>query len=99
MIGIAKRAGVKTINIVRRSEQKDELLQLGCGAPASCPSPNPTSCPVTSCHAHDGVGHSAASLWSQASRAGRACTPHQASAAAGELGGALVRSLKLCSRS
>ena len=34
MIGIAKRAGVKTINVVRRSEQKEELLQLGCGAPA-----------------------------------------------------------------
>lgn len=34
MIGIAKRAGVKTINVVRRSEQKDELLRLGCGAPA-----------------------------------------------------------------
>ena len=37
MIGIAKRAGVRTINVVRRSEQKDELLRLGCGAPASCP--------------------------------------------------------------
>lgn len=32
MIGFAKRAGVRTINVVRRSAQKDELLQLACGA-------------------------------------------------------------------
>ena len=37
MIGIAKRAGVRTVNVVRRSEQKDELLRLGCGASASYP--------------------------------------------------------------
>lgn len=32
MIAIAKRAGVKTINVVRRSAQKEELLALGCAA-------------------------------------------------------------------
>ena len=42
MICIAKRASVKTINVVRRSEQKDELLRLGCGAPASCPAAQAT---------------------------------------------------------
>lgn len=29
LIAIAKKRGVKTINVVRRSEQKQELLDLG----------------------------------------------------------------------
>lgn len=34
-IAIAKRKGIKTINVVRRAEQKQELLDLGCVALSS----------------------------------------------------------------
>ena len=37
LIAIAKRAGVRTINVVRRSEQKEELLALGCAYPRRLP--------------------------------------------------------------
>ena len=32
VIALAKRSGVKTINVVRRSAQKQELLDIGCAA-------------------------------------------------------------------
>lgn len=39
MIALAKKRGVKTINVVRRSEQKQELLDLGCARWVPTPMP------------------------------------------------------------
>ena len=45
VIALAKKRGVKTINVVRRSEQKQELLDLGCAAEAGLYALQTLACP------------------------------------------------------
>ena len=44
LIALAKHRGIRTINLVRRPEQKQELLDLGCVRLSSKHSTSPVPC-------------------------------------------------------
>ncbi len=83
LIAIAKRAGVRTINVVRRSEQREELLALGCACPRRlCRAPARGACVARACQGRLGrarlppdarmhAGLCAAVLWERS----HACGP------------------------
>ena len=49
VIAICKKRGVKTINVVRRSEAKQELLDLGCACNPYFPAVETCRTPLCLC--------------------------------------------------